>query len=212
MEDNDLKKIIKDLDQTGDAQEAARVVQGHNFKPLEDVSQSFLSIKSRTEASRDLVVKILNDISQMEIKNSNETVLSGTPSKLRIQLHMGKFIGFGIPLALVTLVAIIVIGNPFIKEKSQVSELRTIGDEEKTVDVAGSSVQSYIEEEKQVSQIDSVLKDIQSVSLNPPITNDLFGAGAIALEAQNASFNPGLMEFIDQEKSVDIVNASFVKF
>jgi len=212
MKDDDLKKIIKNLAQTGDAQEAARIVQDQNLRSLGDISQSFLSIKSRTEASRDLVVKILNDISQMEIKNSSEEVLSGTPSRLKIQLHMGKFIGFGIPLALVTLVAVIVIGNPFIKEKSQVSELRIISDEEKVVDVAGSSVQSYIEEEKQVSQIDSVLKDIQSVGLNSPTANDLFGAGAIALEAQNTSFNPDLIEFISQEKSIDIVNASFIKF
>lgn len=62
------------------------------------------------------------------------------------------------------ILAIILIANPFAREKDQVQQLRTMGADEQKTDQAASDINKYIQDERALKDIDQSLKDFQSTS------------------------------------------------
>lgn len=94
-------------------------------------------------------------------------------------------------LFLIALMGILVVViKPFRKEQVQVAELRTIGQDEKTVSNVSSDIRSYVRDDTTVKYVDQALLSFQG------------GSGAAATSTPVPSVDPFNIAAIDAEASL----------
>jgi hypothetical protein len=210
MRDKDLKNLIKKIEKESDHSKMAEIFDAEGQKELADFVRLASGIKHRIEPDRSLLLRILNDISDKRDEKNDASV--PVINKVRFQLKVHGWLKFAVPTALIILATIVIWQNPFNSEQSQMTELKNITKEEKAADQANNSLKSYITSEKQSAQLG---QSGTSSSSTPAVAINVtspFDSAAIASEAGALNFDPGLTQFISQEKSMSTVDATLLAF
>lgn len=210
MRDKSLKNLIKKIEQESSQSKMAEIFEVEDQKELADFVRIVGSVKNHIEPDRSLLLKILNDISDTKTEKNNapNTVIN----RAGFQLKINKWLKFSVPVALVVLAAIFIWQNPFSSERSQVAEIKSITVEEKAADQANKSLKNYIAGEKQSAQLSQSTVGSTSSTSTSNGTSTPFDGVAIISEAGSLNFDPGLAQFIAQEKSMSTVDATLSSF
>lgn len=211
MKHKNFKKIIKDLENERGNLRVAEILESDGEKELADFARFSSDVKKHIEPDRSLMLKILNDVSEQP-KTMDNQMSSVSITKVGIQLHMGRILKFAIPAALAILIAIFIWQNPFRQEKSQVSELKDITKEEKAADQANNSLRTYLSEGNKSVQISRNFGSGTGNSNASSSEAAPFDTAAITSEAGSLNFDPGLADFIAQEKSMNAIDATLANF
>lgn len=210
MRDKNLKNLIKKIEQESSQSKMAEIFEVEDQNELADFVRIVGSVKNHIEPDRSLLLKILNDIS--DTKTEKNSVPNPVINRAGFQLKINKWLKFSVPVALVVLAAIFIWQNPFSSERSQVAELKNITVEEKAADQANKSLKNYIAGEKQSAQLSQSTAGSTSSTSTPNGTSTPFDSVAIISEAGSLNFDPGLAQFIAQEKSMSTVDATLSSF
>ena len=211
----DLKNLINKIQNEHDQETMAQNFELIGEKKLSDFVRTAAGLKNNIEPDRSLLLEILNDISIKESSQKPEVEIP-IVTKVGLQMHMGKILKIAIPAALVVLLGIGIVANPFKNEKSQVAALKDISKEEKTVDQANSNLKSYLNQQKGVvaaaSGIGAPAFPSSESLLSSSTTPVPFDTIAIANEADSLNYDPGLARIISQEKAMSVVDATLANF
>jgi hypothetical protein len=211
MKRNDFKKLIKETADEHDGSKIAEVFEAGGEKELADFVRLAADAKKRIEPDRSLMLRILNEIPESPETVSGETV-SVPMTRVGLQLHMGRIMKFAIPAALAILIGIFIWQNPFGQEKSQVAELKDITKEEKAADQSTDYLKKYLSDERKAAQVSqSSESQTGNLSVAPPQTAP-FDAATITAESNAFSFDPSLADFLAQEKSMSVIDATLANF
>jgi hypothetical protein len=205
-----LKKLIETIGNEHDQETMASLFEAEGEKELADFVRSVKNIKNEIEPDRSLLLNILNDISTRQSSMSTK-IEAPVITKVGLQLHMNRILKFAIPSALVILIAIGIWANPFKSENTQVAVIKDISKEEKKVDQASSAVQSYLNRQKNAVP-SSQANSPTAITAGIISTTTPFDTTAIANEANSIGYDPGLAQFIAQEKSMSAIDATLANF
>lgn len=209
MKNNDeLKKIIESAGDSN-SQDVIELLSHEN--ELAGFLSKLSLVKKNMEPDRLLTLKILDTIKNIEKEKALKPgfKLLGF-EKIRIQLNMSNILKFTIPTALAVLVGIVFLANPFSRENSQINELREIGGDEQTINGSVSGLNSYINEESQLSQLDSAL--MSAKELAPSSQNSFFDIDSISSESDSIKADLEFSAFISQENSLNDVYSNLNNF
>ncbi len=214
MKRENLKKIVNEIGEENNRLKMSEIFISEGERELSDFLKFADEIENKIEPEKSALLNILNNLPQDNNGGSKfQPVL--TSSKIKFQIGFNKWIKFTIPVFVAILAVVVFLGNPFLKEQSQITDINKISKEEKTADKADNFIQNYIAGEKQSTQVaqSSFLKAINS-SVATSSSSDIlpFDSSSVALEANSLSFDPNLAKFVSQENSMSAIDATLASF
>ncbi|BCX15815.1 MAG: hypothetical protein KatS3mg098_044 [Candidatus Parcubacteria bacterium] len=216
--EKDFKKIIKEVEDK-DLASFFEILDKEEEKELKGFLARLVQLKKRIEPSQDLALKVLNRLleeksatnlsSPRPLKEEENLRSSFFPFKLKIQMHMPKILTIAIPAAVVVLIGLVVLLNPFGKENLQVAELKDIASDESMAEEAGVDFDSFLASEKQLREVDDLLNQ---VALSSTAEVNGFDTNQIDAELKGLETETDLNSFFSQENNLSEVDSLLSNF